>query len=159
VVKGLDVPLVGPKTEEGFVFSTLVSVDLLAELGEPDLAPVIVQRPITPKVDLRVTIVGTRVLAAKAAADTFDWRRQDPPPAFEQVELQSGLAAKAVALVRRLGLAFGALDFVVDARGRHFFLELNPNGEWGWLQRSGLPIAEAIVDELLNGTSEGPNGC
>jgi hypothetical protein len=159
VVKGLDAPLVGPKTEEGFVFSTLVLADQLADLGEPDLAPVIVQRPIAPKVDLRVTVVGTRVLAAKARADTFDWRRQEPPPIFEVVELQSDLEAKAVALVQRLGLAFGALDFVVDARGRHFFLELNANGEWGWLQRAGLPIAEAIVDELLNGTNKGPDRC
>ncbi len=141
------------------MFSTMVPADQLADLGEPDLAPVIVQRPITPKVDLRVTVVGTRVLAAKARADTFDWRRQEPPPVFEVVELESDLEAKAVELVRRLGLAFGALDFVVDAEGRHFFLELNPNGEWGWLQRSGLPVAEAIVDELLNGTNEGHNLC
>jgi hypothetical protein len=33
--------------------------------------------------------------------------------------------------------------------GDFFFLEVNPNGEWGWLETSlGLPIADAIVDEL-----------
>ena len=32
--------------------------------------------------------------------------------------------------------------------GQHWFLELNPNGEWGWLQRAGLPIAAALAEVL-----------
>jgi D-alanine-D-alanine ligase-like ATP-grasp enzyme len=50
--------------------------------------------------------------------------------------------------VRRLGLRFGGIDLLVDADGRHWFCELNPNGEWGWLQAAGLPIADAVALEL-----------
>ena len=50
----------------------------------------------------------------------------------------------------RLGLVYGALDFIVDPDGCHIFLEINQAGEWGWLQRDlGLPIAEAIATALL----------
>jgi glutathione synthase/RimK-type ligase-like ATP-grasp enzyme len=53
-------------------------------------------------------------------------------------------------LMQRLGLYYGAVDFVVDADDRHIFLEINPAGEWGWLQRDlGFPIAEAIAETLL----------
>jgi hypothetical protein len=46
-------------------------------------------------------------------------------------------------------LKFAAIDYAIDLKGTYHFLELNPNGEWGWLQHScGLPIGEAIADTL-----------
>jgi hypothetical protein len=34
--------------------------------------------------------------------------------------------------------------------GEHVFLEVNPSGEWGMLERDlGLPIADAIAGALL----------
>ena len=54
-----------------------------------------------------------------------------------------------MALVHELGLRFAAIDLLADVDGRHWFLELNPNGEWGWLQQqAGLPLADALADEL-----------
>lgn len=54
-------------------------------------------------------------------------------------------------MVKELGLVFGAID-LVQIDDNHFFLEINPNGEWAWLQKvSGLPIAETLVDYLTNG--------
>ena len=40
-------------------------------------------------------------------------------------------------------------DLALDQTGTYWFLEINPNGEWGWQQRCGLPIASALAD-LLN---------
>ena len=47
-----------------------------------------------------------------------------------------------------LGLRFGGMDLaLVD--GVHYFIEVNPTGEWGWLISSArLPIDKAIVDFL-----------
>jgi glutathione synthase/RimK-type ligase-like ATP-grasp enzyme len=51
--------------------------------------------------------------------------------------------------VKRFGLVFGAIDLVQTPSG-FYFLEINPNGEWAWLQKeAGLPIAETIVDILV----------
>jgi glutathione synthase/RimK-type ligase-like ATP-grasp enzyme len=52
-------------------------------------------------------------------------------------------------VMRALGLGFGAVDLVVARDGSHHFLEVNPVGEWGMLERDlGLPIADAIAEEL-----------
>jgi len=47
-------------------------------------------------------------------------------------------------------LYFGAID-IVEHEGRFWFLEVNPNGEWGWLQKpNGVPIAEALCDLMIS---------
>jgi D-alanine-D-alanine ligase-like ATP-grasp enzyme len=47
----------------------------------------------------------------------------------------------------RLGLAYGALDFIVDPDEHWHFLEVNPNGQWGWIElATDLPIAHTITD-------------
>ncbi len=52
--------------------------------------------------------------------------------------------------MNRLGLRFGALDFLVTPDGEWYFLEINPNGQWAWIeQETGLPISDAIADALL----------
>jgi glutathione synthase/RimK-type ligase-like ATP-grasp enzyme len=64
--------------------------------------------------------------------------------------LPNDVAKGCMDLVRRLGLRFGAIDLVLEPSGDYRFLEVNPNGQWGWIQtRTGQPIAGAIVDEML----------
>jgi hypothetical protein len=67
-------------------------------------------------------------------------------------------------LMDRLELNYGALDLIVTPGGEHVFLEVNPVGEFWWLERwAGLPISEAIADLLLGraerrGPGPGPFG-
>ncbi len=120
------------------------------------IAPVILQREIVKAYDVRVTVVGRRMFAAtinsQINADTIvDWRRgsyPDLPHACH--ELPEEVASRCVSLVRLLGLRFAAIDLVLDRAGEYWFLEANPNGQWAWIEsRTGLPIASAIVDELI----------
>ena len=54
-----------------------------------------------------------------------------------------------VLLVRRLGLHYGTIDMVLTPDGRYVFLEINPNGQYLWIEKqSGLPITEAVCDLL-----------
>jgi hypothetical protein len=51
--------------------------------------------------------------------------------------------------MRRLGLHYGAVDMRRTEAGEHYFLEVNPAGQWHFVEhRTGLPISEAIADEL-----------
>jgi len=45
----------------------------------------------------------------------------------------------------------GTIDCLIRRPdGAHVFLEVNPTGEWGMLERDlGLPIADAIAEELI----------
>ena len=47
------------------------------------------------------------------------------------------------------GLIYGAFDCIVTPEGRHVFLEVNPAGQYLWVEAATkLPITAAIVDEL-----------
>ncbi|HFS6859502.1 TPA: hypothetical protein ACH1JJ_003587, partial [Klebsiella pneumoniae] len=60
------------------------------------------------------------------------------------------LSSKCIDLVESLNLRFGAIDFICDEDDVFWFLEINPNGQWAWIEnQTGLPIASSIVDELM----------
>ena len=53
------------------------------------------------------------------------------------------------AYLRHCGLRFGAFDLIVTPEGEHVFLELNPNGQWYWVElATKAPMAEAMADLL-----------
>lgn len=117
--------------------------------------PFIVQELIKKRFDVRVTVVGDSVFAvaihSQGHSETqVDWRRgghSDLP--HEAIELPMEISSLCREVVRRQSLRFGAIDLVVDLDGEYWFLECNPNGQWAWIEnRTGLPIARAIVDEM-----------
>ena len=140
------------------IFSNLITAKDLREQEESiRLAPVIFQEFIDKAFDVRVTVVADQIFAARIESQVvesarIDWRRSDTDTLpHARMELPSDLALRCVDLVRRLGLEFGAIDFVVDRAERYYFLEINPNGQWAWLQdRLGFDIAGAIADWLLD---------
>lgn len=151
VIKALDAPVLGPKSHPAFFFTHVLTDRDIDQLLSVEPAPMIVQKAILPKRDLRVTVVGARAFAAEAQSLTIDWRVSHQTTQFYPADLEPGLAISSVRLVHRLGLRFGAIDYVVDRDHEAHFLEINPNGEWGWLQNAGLPIAASIADELERG--------
>jgi len=119
--------------------------------------PVSFQPYVDKRVELRVTIVGNRVFPVEVRSQETnhtrrDWRRADPHHARYAVhDLPKRVARQSVALVKRLGLNFAALDLILTPDGRYVFLEANPNGAWLWMQTTtGLPIASAMADLLAS---------
>jgi ATP-grasp ribosomal peptide maturase len=110
-----------------------------------------------PKVrDVRATVVGSRVFAANILTDSrtasgqLDWRSDYAALSYEPVSLPPSVESSLLVLTEHLGLSFAAADFVVTADDRHYFVDLNPSGQWGWIQEAtGLPIAAAIANHLI----------
>lgn len=115
-------------------------------------APCIFQEPVKPGIDVRVTVVGNHVFATdiEAPARPVDWRAGPPETvSYSPVDLPEEVAKCCSELCRIAGLTYGAFDFVRQPGGRYVFLEVNPSGQWGWIERAtGQPITEAIVDVL-----------
>lgn len=134
-----------------FVFAGLVDRDELPADDALSLAPMAFQQPVWPTRDVRVTVVGTRVLAAIAEPGgdiELDWRLR-PDRSWAPHALAPADADRCARLVAELGLRFGGIDLVIDEMSDSWFLEINPNGESGWLaQRAKLPIVEALADDL-----------
>lgn len=136
-----------------FVFARTANAKYLPEAESFAGAPVCFQLPITPKDDVRVTVVGDRYFAAAREAgvnDPLDWRLGDDTR-WHAIEIPEDVGLRCTELTTRLSLRFSGIDLARDAAGTYWFIELNPNGEWGWLEASGLPIAAAIADELTAG--------
>lgn len=153
VCKALGMPLIEEPEQDYFIFSQHVASLKNVESAEVQMCPLIFQEKIESKRDVRVTVVGEKVFSAEVliepdSEEQLDWRVLDQGISFRNIALPSELEQKCVELVKSFGLNFGALDLVLNENG-FYFLEINPAGEWGWLQaRLGFPIAEALVDVL-----------
>ncbi len=107
------------------------------------------QAKLVKKTDLRVTVVGHHVFATEIKnPGELDWRRSHDNITYRPYELPSTVVAGVHRLMRSLDLLFGALDFVCTDQGHHF-IEINPNGQWGWIEhQTGQPISRALATAL-----------
>jgi len=52
-------------------------------------------------------------------------------------------------LMDSFGINFASADMILTPEGEYVFLELNPNGQWLWLERDlGLPLVAHMADLL-----------
>lgn len=156
VAKPIRTALVGLGDEERVIFTNRIASEAELDVPSVQAAPIIFQREIPKEADIRVTVVGARIFAvaidSQSGADTqVDWRKgANVSLEHTPIELPGEIEEKCLALVQQLGLRFGAIDLVKDVNGEYWFLEINPNGQWAWIeQRTRLPISAAIVDELV----------
>lgn len=82
--------------------------------------------------------VDWRELAAENL--TNEWPRHELEPDFEQ---------RVVEFMQDMGLHYGRLDFLWGPEG-YSFLEVNSNGEWGWLDADGQ---HGLLDRILEEVS------
>jgi hypothetical protein len=119
--------------------------------------PVLFQSYVPKKVELRVTVVGQRVFAAEIHSQAshhtrHDWRRYDfSQTVYRPHGLPQDVERRCVQLVERLGLCFGAIDMILTPDDEYVFLEINPNGQYLWIEDlTGLAISDALCDLLIS---------
>ena len=142
---------------EQVVFTNRVREEDLEDLEGLSLCPMTFQESVPKRLELRATVVGGQVFTASIdsgararAAD--DWRREGAAfiEEWEHYRLPTEVEGRLLRLAGEFGLNYGAADFILTPDGRHVFLEINPAGEFFWLeQRPGLPISAALADVLL----------
>lgn len=155
-LKSIDTLLLREGDEQIFAYTTLVEPERIA-VEDLHLAPVTIQASLDPKLDLRVTVVGDRLWCAEVRGGgepiAGDWRLTPKSDlTYPAHDLPSHIADRCLALVSRLRLHFGAIDLAL-CDGRYHFIEINPTGEWGWLEAPDRQIAAAIAEELAEGAS------
>ena len=134
----------------------------LEDAGGLRHSPMVFQENVPKEVELRVACAGDELFVgaidARGTAGTTDWRAAAPSEVSWQAgELPAETAVRLRRLLRRLGLVYGAVDLIRTPDGRHVFLEVNPGGEWGMLERDlGLPVSEALASALLESEEKRP---
>ncbi len=160
--------LVGTTADDQYVIhTTLIDKTDLGDDAALAASPAIYQRRVAKAHELRATVVGERVFgcridsqASDDEAARVDWRRAGPQ-ALEHsaIELEPEVEERCLALARSLGLEFGGIDLIVTPDGDTVFLEINAAGQWAWIERmTGQPIAAAIAERLIVGTSNAGGG-
>jgi MvdD family ATP-grasp ribosomal peptide maturase len=143
--------------KELVVFTNAVKSEDLADLSGLSLCPATFQELLPKALEIRSTVVGQRVMSASvdsqlSARAAHDWRRDGLRMLddWRPYQLPLDVEEKILRLMDYFSLNYGAIDIILTPDGKHVFLELNPCGEFFWLERSpGLPISDAIADLLL----------
>jgi glutathione synthase/RimK-type ligase-like ATP-grasp enzyme len=163
IAKALYAPLIQEPEQDYFIFANQITEVRPEHDDEIKVSPIIFQEPIVPKVDYRVTVVGDVVMPVRIepgdqGSVALDWRTQKDGLRFRQCDLPVAVERLCRAYVKECGLLFGAID-LVERNDDFVFLEINQNGEWGWLQKpNGLPIAETLCDLMIMKDHASPGG-
>ena len=120
------------------------------------LTPGIFQAKVDKAHELRVTVMGAHVTAARILSQEvegarLDWRAAGAQIRVEPDRLPEEVERACLRVLGNLGIVFGAFDFIVTPDGGHVFLEVNPAGQFLWVEDANpeIPLLAPFVDFLL----------
>ena len=139
-----------------FFPTTQIAEEDLERLDTLAYCPMIFQELIPKAYELRIAYVDGAFFAGKIDASDSqkgktDWRvATDVPLSWQPYVLPDTVSHALDLMMREMGLLFGAIDMIRHTDGRYIFLEVNPQGEWGMLQRDlDYPIGQTIAQKLV----------
>ncbi|GAA0596528.1 ATP-grasp ribosomal peptide maturase [Streptomyces crystallinus] len=138
----------GPPPDEPLMAlpTTLIGPD--ADFSSVRAGPVLLQRYVPKKADIRLTCVGARLFAARKVSDPgqVDGRYDDSGRRWEPTAVPDRVAESVYAYTHRTQLAYAAFDFAEDGDGVWWFLECNQGGQFGFVELdTGQPIAAEVA--------------
>lgn len=155
-VKALDSFLVRKEDEDLFFYTACMKRAELTPEACRDM-PMIIQDYCEMKLDVRITVVGDTCFVAETSNSIAgDWRLEHRRAEFKPAEAPEQLLQQCRALLRAFGLTYGAIDLVRQGQV-YQFLEVNPTGEWVWLDELfGERISDSIATLLVGGRPNAP---
>jgi glutathione synthase/RimK-type ligase-like ATP-grasp enzyme len=141
----------------GGLLTTVVGDELREHLGRVRHTICTFQEYVEKAHEVRLTIIGNTyfpvVISSQSEEETHvDWRGAEQLPYGGFAPLPEHVVKFSQSLMEELGLVYGALDFIVTPEGEYVFLEVNPNGQFIWMQHDlGLAMSDALADLLVAG--------
>lgn len=136
------------------LFTNRVTANHLEKATSHMNPPVLFQQEITKKQELRVVVVDEEVFACSvgdASENVVDWRKHKKATEMSKsYQLPTDIMGMCKKMLKMLNLRFAVFDIIEDVDGKFYFLELNQQGGWGWMEtKLGMPISETIVKHLV----------
>ena len=135
--------------------------DLEKESDSIRLAPCLFQEYIPKRIEIRVTVLKDKIFpiaifSQSSEKTSIDWRRYDlENTPHMPYDLPKDIENKCFKLMKESKLIFGAIDLILTPTGKYIFLDINPNGQWLWLEKlTGVPITSSLVKLLVDLDSE-----
>lgn len=139
-------------------FTQTLGEDFIVNIDNYIRVPMIFQKKIPKTYDIRVNVIGSKVFATALLSQEWDfsktdWRVWDVCEKFDLKHIALSLPVeienKCIEINRFYDLNFSAIDLVLDTNGDYYFLELNPNGQWAWIEEKvGYPLRDEIINFL-----------
>lgn len=141
-----------------FIYTHKVLPQDLEMIKNVAYAPALFQEYVPKRFEIRVTIVGSSVFSCEIHSQDSpktvdDWRHYDLNNVKHLVHtLPKSIEALCLEMIKKLDLNFATFDLILTPDNNYIFLELNPNGQWLWIEQlTGLPISSSIAELLLAG--------
>jgi glutathione synthase/RimK-type ligase-like ATP-grasp enzyme len=150
IVKPLSMGKLSFENRVGIIQTNLVSQEVA--LDNLECSTTYFQQYIPKDYEVRVTIINKNCHAVRIdSKEKVDWRKSDNKNTYSVISLPEEIREKCFTMLKELKLDFGAFDFIVND-GKFIFLEVNPNGQWYWLEEElNLDISDDIVAFLTEG--------
>ncbi|RTY45437.1 RimK-like protein [Enterobacter hormaechei subsp. steigerwaltii] len=151
IIKSMDTVLLKENDDCYFTYTSKANPADFT-LDKTKQAPITFQEYIEDKLDIRVTIVGSKVYAVAIKSNgnviSDDWRTlKKEDLEYIDIELPVRIKKLCIEYVKLLGLNYGAIDFI-KTKDEYIFIEINPTGEWGWLSNDKREIDYDIAKKL-----------
>jgi glutathione synthase/RimK-type ligase-like ATP-grasp enzyme len=153
IIKPIKSGLIEDDTESKVVFTNILK-SIPENKEKISSSTNYLQSHILKKGDIRVIVVGNKIFATlihsqENSKTKTDWRKGEMNLKHEKINLPEEINIKCIALLQALKLRYGAIDFILDDSGNYIFLEINPNGQWAWIEKqTGYNITQEIVNLL-----------
>lgn len=129
-----------PDRGSALLYTSVVEAHDLPDDDVLRLCPGLFQPRVAKAHELRITVMGHHVFASRIDSQRVeharvDWRAANDQVELQPVELAPEVADRCRALTSALGLVFGCIDAIVTPDGDVVFLELNPMGQFLWIEQ------------------------
>lgn len=152
VYKTVDSAVIRKGNQIGFVYTGLTNSSslLTADISN---APLIFQEALKGKIDIRITVINNYIYASSIeylqSNDLIDWRLNSTACKYTNWILPDDIKVKCLKLVTSMNLIFAGIDLIYIDK-KYYFIEINPTGEWAWLQKNlNLDIDTKIAETLM----------
>jgi len=120
---------------------------------EKPISPILLQKYINKKYDVRITVIGQKLYTVAILPldhqEIVDFRPFTLELKHQVVDCPTKIQELILTYMKIMGLNFAAFDFVVDHKEEWYFLECNPNGQWLWIEiKTELPMAKSFARHL-----------
>lgn len=123
-----------------FSYTKNVTLDMLPSDNVLQLTPGIFQKKLEKQYELRVTCFGEHLVAVKIYSQEHpkavtDWRIAPAEELkLETYDLSPALKTHIRNFMKQLGIVFGCFDFIVTPDNEIYFLEVNQQGQFLWIE-------------------------
>jgi len=116
------------------------------------LTPIYLQEYKRKEYEVRLTCIKDTFFAVRIdSEDKLDWRKNYNGLKYTVIECPNIIRNMCLQMLRDFELDYGAFDFIVNENEEWIFLEVNPNGQWQWLEQElKIPISDKIVNYLIS---------